>query len=302
MRRHCFCRAVSPFVAAAAVFLVLVLQADSLRAGAWTLGRKRVWAKLSYYTYSAERRFAGADCFGCQPGDRIPYNFNGEAGSTAIFLDLWWGLSHRLDLQVQGSYYPSVSFNDDVDDRDSDGIGDFRFGAKFLLLESPVVTSVKVVAKAPLGDFPIDAELVPVGEGQWDIDFLAQFGRSLWPLPGYANLGIGYRLRARNRETDIKPGNEWLIQAEFGYGLRRWLMLKGRLDITYGARNEFAQLKIRGSERRITYLSPSVLLFPETNTTIEAGFLYPLAGRNFPAGTVFTIGVSRTFDLDTPFP
>lgn len=277
--------------------LLILSAAGEAVAGAWTLGRGRVWTKLSYYTYSATERFAGADCFSCRPGDRVPYNFNGEAGSTAIFFDLWWGLTNRLDLQTQASYYPSVSFDDAIDDRNSNGIGDVRFGAKFRVLDGPVVTSVKVLAKAPLGGFPIDAELVPVGEGQWDFDFVAQFGHSFYPLPAYANINIGYRLRARNTDTDIKPGNEGLFQAEFGYGVTHWLMLKGFLDVTRGGRNKFGDLVIRDSQRRITYLSPVLLIFPDKNTIIEASFLYPVAGRNFPAGTVFSIGVARTFRL-----
>jgi hypothetical protein len=256
-----------------------------------------VWSKLSYYTYSARKRFAGADCFNCQPGDRLPYNFGGEAGSTALFLDLWWGVTGRLDLLMQASYYADVSFNDLVDDRSSNGPGDLRLGAKLRLWDGPIITSLKVLAKAPLGDFPIDAELVPVGEGQWDVDVWAQFGRSFYPLPAYANVNFGYRLRTRNSETDIKPGNEWLVQAELGYGLTDWLMFKGFLDVTYGKRREFGNLAIRGSERRITYLSPVLLFFPNRNTILEAGVLFPVAGRNFPAGSVFSIGVARTFSF-----
>jgi hypothetical protein len=43
-----------------------------------------------------------------------------------------------------------------------------------------------------------------------------QAGRFLWPLPSYANIDLGYRIRLANEDILRDPGDEWLVNAEIG--------------------------------------------------------------------------------------
>ncbi|HIG18085.1 MAG TPA: hypothetical protein EYQ31_12820 [Candidatus Handelsmanbacteria bacterium] len=76
--------------------------------------------------------------------------------------------------------------------------------------------TLKGGAKIPSGDFRNEDGLIPVGEGQWDFHLVLQAGRSLWPLPSYANIDLGYRIRLANEDILRDPGDEWLVNAEIG--------------------------------------------------------------------------------------
>jgi hypothetical protein len=71
-----------------------------------------------------------------------------------------------------------------------------------------------VAVKFPTGDFVNDAEVVPVGEGQYDFDFTLEAGHSFWPRPAYVSALAGYRVRRSNEQSGIHPGNEvlWLVE------------------------------------------------------------------------------------------
>ncbi|WP_238314656.1 hypothetical protein, partial [Methylobacterium crusticola] len=78
--------------------------------------------------------------------------------------------------------------------RTDTGLSDIRALAKFRLLSKPLVLAFKAGLKVPTGEFKNEDGLIPVGEGQWDFDFVGQVGRSFWPLPLYGNIDLGYRV------------------------------------------------------------------------------------------------------------
>jgi hypothetical protein len=102
--------------------------------------------------------------------------------------------------------------------------------AKFRLLEKPLLFTLKGGIKMPTGEFKNEDGLIPVGEGQWDFDLIAQLGRSFWPLPLYGNVDLGYRVRTKNDEIDRDPGDEWFLNAELGYNITRRLLLAGKYE------------------------------------------------------------------------
>ncbi|MBO6577167.1 MAG: hypothetical protein JJ896_14630 [Rhodothermales bacterium] len=68
-------------------------------------------------------------------------------------------------------------------------------------------------------------EMPALGSGQADVDAMLHYGASLWPFPGYAQAGLGYRLRSGYRALSSgdaplpEYGNEWLLHAEGGANL-----------------------------------------------------------------------------------
>ena len=198
-------------------------------AGAWTLPQGQLWTKVTLFQqeadewYLASPEYAGGQV---QPaGARRPYRFNGRYQSKAVFLEAFYGVTDRLDLGVQAPYLIQEYGDDTFLESSADaGLGDLRVFAKVRALSAPAVLTLKLGAKAPTGDFTNADGVIPVGEGQWDFDFIGQLGRSFWPLPLYANLDLGYRVRMKNEDIDRDPGDEWFFNAEVGVNLGRRLL------------------------------------------------------------------------------
>ena len=165
----------------------------------------------------------------------------------------------RLDLGLQVPYFDQ-SFANTVfaEPRTDTGLSDIRALAKLRLLAKPLVLAFKAGVKVPTGEFKNEDGLIPVGEGQWDFDFVGQVGRSFWPLPLYGNIDLGYRVRTRNEQIDRDPGDEWFLNAELGYQLVRQLMLLGKCELLR-SRPAVVFGSIEAEIKRITYLTPALL-------------------------------------------
>ena len=172
-----------------------------------------------------------------------------------------------------------------------------KLWAKFRLIDKPFLFSLKTGIKMPTGEFKNEDGLIPVGEGQWDFDFVAQLGRSFWPLPLYGNVDIGYRLRTRNDAIDRDPGDERFLNAELGYNVTAKLMLVGKYELLRSdPSTEFGTIENRSQIKRITFLMPVLLYAIDECTVVEAALWISLNGRNYSAGRQFIMGLSTTVD------
>ena len=151
--------------------------------------------------------------------------------------------------------------------------------------------------KIPTGEFRNEDGLIPVGEGQWDYDVVLQAGRSFWPLPVYANVDVGYRVRTENEDILRDPGDEWLVNAEIGYNPLQRVLLAIKLEGLYGKAGSSFGLRTESLTKRITYLSPSVAWQLAGDTAVEAALRISVGGRNFPVGNQITLGLSSSFDV-----
>ena len=184
------------------------------------------------------------------------------------------------------------------DERRSTGIGDVRLSARYNLLRlrgGSIPVSVRYTAKIPIVDFPLDAEVIPVGEGQWDHEAWLESGASFWPVPAYAVVWLGYRWRMKNEETTRDPGDEVVFLAEVGGTVGRGVGGKLVLDGIFGKTGSIQGIDVSGDEREILYLQPTVTYELAPSTALEVGTRFPLQGKNFPAGPQFTVGVFRQF-------
>jgi len=272
-----------------------------LFAGAWTLPQGQVWTKITVFQqdtdewYIASPELANGEIQ--EAGTRRPYRFNGEYESRAVFVEGFYGVTDRFDLGVQIPYF-AQQFADDtrLDPPSDSGFGDVRMFAKWRAFSAPALFTLKAGAKIPTGEFRSEDGVIPAGEGQWDFDLIGQVGRSFWPLPLYANLDVGYRVRLENDEIDCDPGDEWFFNAELGYNVTRRILLMAKLEGLRGqASTDFGSIKNRSQIKRITYFSPALSVGLNEQTTLEVGVRYTLNGRNFPAGRQVTLGLSSSF-------
>ncbi len=275
------------------VGLILLSAATDVDAGAWTLPRGQFWSKLTYFQQQTEEWYVGQGRSGA-PGTRAHYDFDGRYESRAVFFEGLYGVTDRLDFGLQVPYFDQSFANAAfAKPRTDTGLSDIRALVKLRLLARPLVLAFKASVKVPTGEFKNEDGLIPVGEGQWDFDFVGQVGRSFWPLPLYGNIDLGYRVRTRNQQIDRDPGDEWFLNAELGYRIVRQLVLLGKCEVL---RSKPALVfgGIEAEIKRITFLTPALLYAIGQRTTAEVAVRFSLNGRNFPAGRQFVLGLATT--------
>ena len=285
--------------------LLGVLLPQLVSAGAWTLPKGHIWTKATFMHQSTNEEYVGVGGAGRPPdpsityqaGDRARYRFDGSYSSRAVFLDVFYGVTDRVDIGVQVPFFRQ-QFQDAAlltgfgEPRRATGFSDIRGFMKVGLLTGPTVGSIKLGFKAPTGNFQNADGLIPVGEGQWDFDFIVQLGRSLWPVRAYANVDAGFRLRMRNKKIDRDPGNEWFFMGEFGYSPHKQLLMSVKVEGVRGKAATTFGIKTIQDVKRVTYISPTLVIGPFNNLNIEAALRISVNGRSFPAGRMLVLGAS----------
>ena len=274
-------------------------------AGAWTLPRNHVWCKAAFLSQTTDEEYVGAAGSGRGPdpgriynvGNRARFRFNGRYRSRALFFDLFYGATDRIDVGLQLPFFKQEYQDTPLltgfgEPRKATGFGDVRGFLKVNLLNRRTVGTVKLGFKAPSGEFVNEDGLIPVGEGQWDFDAIVQLGRSFWPMPVYVNADVGYRLRLRNAETDRDPGNEWTFLAEAGVQVRRSTLVGVKIHGVRGRAATVFGVRIQSDIKRITYISPGISLGPFRGMTLETAMNISVHGRNYPAGWMAVVGIS----------
>jgi len=269
------------------MLLLLSCAAHSAEAGAWTLSKGVNWLKVGLMLQdTTERYFIN--------GERIPYFFDGRNQTRALFFEYVRGITDRWDVKAQLPFF-NIAFDDIADERTSNGLGDLRIESRYNLVRDPLVLTVGGAIKFPTGEFVNDAEIVPVGEGQYDFDVFVEVGRSLWPVRGYVTGKIGYRFRTKNQEIDIDFGDELIWRVEGGYQFAARIYSKIVLRGLHGFESTSFGLAIDSLRRRVVYLEPGASFTLSPSRAIEVTVPISIAGRNWPAGPVININFTQTF-------
>ncbi len=260
----------------------------------WPQGKGNFWAKISYFRHQTTEQFRSN-------GDKRPFLVgNGESRSSAVFVDALVGVTDRLDVWAQVPYF-DLAFDDDADDRRSTGVGDIRLSARYALFSlrsGSLRISGRFTAKIPVIDFPISAEQIPVGAGQWDYTAWIEAGLSLYPLPAYAVLWLGRRWRTLNEKTTRDPGDEFALLAEFGVmSIVGGLGGRVTLDGIFAETGSIQGIAVSSDEAEILYFAPGLMYQITSSTALEAAIRIPLRGKNFPAGSPLMIALYHTGSL-----
>ena len=198
-----------------------------------------------------------------------------------------------LDAWVQVPFH-RLQFDDVVRERTSTGIGDprifLRVGPSALGVDPGFPLAVRGGVKFPVDDFPVDAEIIPLTEGQRDWELLVELGHSFYPAPIYVMGWVGYRWRETNATIARKPGDERLVYAAAGGGFGR-LTWKLAVDGLFGEPPERTRfgITLENDTRRLVQLLPTIG-WPVGPGTVELGGRLPVSGRNLPAGPALTLG------------
>lgn len=257
--------------------------------GQWPVGQGSYWVKGTFFRHTTTEEYRSN-------GDKREFlSRDAVSRSNAYFLDVLVGVTDRLDVWAQIPYF-DLSFDDAAGDRTSTGVGDIRLSARYNLFQlrgGSIPVSARFTAKVPVADLTIDAEVIPVGEGQWDYEAWLESGISLWPMPLYSVVWLGYRWRTLNEETTREPGDEVTFLAEVGG--TEWVGgLGGKivLDGIFGRAGAIQGIQLGPDDRReILYVAPTALYSLTPSTTLEVGVRIPVRGKNFPAGAPFQMGL-----------
>ena len=284
--------------------LFLLLSSGPVWACAWTFQKGKVWTKLTFMTQDTNDSYIGVPRPNVPRGERAPNLLNGEYRSRTFFFDAFYGITDNFNIGIQVPFFNQTFEDDELTTLfggpvSSTGFSDIRVFLKHKVTNGPVVSSLKFGFKAPTGKFENTQGLIPVGEGQWDFDFILQVGRSFWPFRGYANVDAGYRLRMKNTEVERDPGDEFFWIAEFGYQWTEKWMTVVKYEGIRGQETTSLGLQLSGDVKKIQYISPAALFQINESSAIEAGIRFSISGQNFPAGPVFQVGLNYQGSLLT---
>ncbi|TVP58483.1 MAG: hypothetical protein EA351_03655 [Gemmatimonadales bacterium] len=260
--------------------------------GQWVTAPGEGWVDVGTFYHDTRESYD-------HTGTRKEIFADGHARTLSVFTTLNVGILRGLDVWAQVPFH-HLRFDDLARERTSSGLGDPKFFVRispelFRGASLPLPVALRGGVKLAGGDFDVDAEIIPLGEGQRDLELMLELGHSLYPRPYWVAGWIGHRWRDPNFEARRRPGNEWFwyaaLGADFGTisaqlageGLSSdpW-MIDGLLLET--ARREMVQL------------------LPRVGIEVQGGDAYvgarvPIRGQNLPAGAAVTFGYFRTLSL-----
>ena len=313
-------------VAPLLIVALSVLLPQMASAGAWTLEKGQVWSKITVISQSTDQHY-NAD------GEAVDMPADARYQSQQVYFDIRYGVTDQIDVGLQIPYL-SNKFIDKDESNDvatpppaletESGLGDIRGFAKINLVNSAdLVGTLKLGFKAPMGDYREVPEALSITGGQWDFDVVAQLGRSFYPVPVYANLDLGYRLRGEYADSDFEsdcnpdrnqdddpnnncnpdrsytPGAEFVLNAEAGYSPMDKLLVALKYESIIGA--EYDAISNPGTREKVSqsvsYLAPTVLVGLHPNVSLEAQARMAVSGNRYFAGPTYAVGLSFAGNL-----
>lgn len=247
------------------------------------------WVQLSLYGQRADEFFNHL-------GDRQPFLASSRFDTRSVFVTGAVGLVDGVELWAQ---VPTHHLNVDATSGGSTttGVGDLRFAARVgpELFGLDVPLAVRAGLKLPGSDFPVDATVLPLTEGQTDFEVSVESGRSLGGLPMYVMGWVGYRWRGTNQEVLRQPGDERYAHLAVG-GLAGDLTWEVATDGLWGTAPLAHGVRLNGERRRLIQLLPTVG-YGVGPGRLEFTGLIPVSGRNLPAGVGLSMGYRTTWGL-----
>ncbi len=226
--------------------VLIVLGLAGAQAGfgqAWLQAKGHAYIKLSLSNVTASEQYRF-------DGEIKPYADNVEGDAffdESLYLYGEYGLTDNLTL-VALIPYKTIRVLDAAFAYESQGLGSvmigLRTGIKNLvgLTKNQHALSANFMLTVPTG---YTRNFTPsIGPGQVDFQTTINYGLSLWPFPGYAQLGLGYRYRSAlygfstatacqegsdiNCFADVEPkfDDELLFSGEAGLNLGRWALVQ----------------------------------------------------------------------------
>lgn len=274
-----------PWAVRALAALALLAVAGAPARGQWVEPPGEGWVDVTVYHHDTRERYTST-------GDTRAFFADGRAVATSAYVTAAAGLLPGVDAWVQAPVQ-RLEFTDVGGERVRSGLGDTRLylrASPTRWLGFPLPLAVRGGVKLPVGDFSVDSEVIPLGDGQRDWELMLEAGHSFHPVPVYVNGWIGYRWRERNGATRRDFGDEafFLVQAGGSTGVER-LGFRVILEGWEGGTPVIEGVSVPSAARRMLQVTPS-LQYPVGPGIASLGARAPLTGENLPAGTALVVG------------
>ncbi len=245
------------------------------------------WVQLTVFHLNTRDQFG-------PNGRSAPYFADGHLITTSLIATAVVGIVRGVDVWAQLPVH-TVRFEEASGARASTGLGDPRFyvrvGPELVGIRPgtlPVALAVRGGVKFPGAEFPVDAQLIPITEGQRDWELLLEFGKTFDPLPLYAMGWVGYRWREENTKIGRDPGDERF--AYLAAGTRHGpVTLRVGVQALWGSTPRNLSFAIPTARRRMFEILPTVARRVGPGE-VQVGSRIPVTGRNLPGGVAFSFG------------
>jgi hypothetical protein len=247
------------------------------------------WLQVSVYGQRATEAF-GPD------RQRLPFLADAEFNTRSVFVTGAVGVVDGLEVWAQLPVH-HLSVNASSGRSTSSGLGDVRVAARVgaELFGADLPVALRFAAKVPGSEFPVDATVLPLTEGQADLEVSLESGRALGELPLYVVAWAGYRWRTENVAAARKPGSESFAHFAVG-GLAGRFSWEVAADGLWGGPPLAQGITLTQERRRLLQLFPTVGYGVGPGRLEVTGQL-PLSGRNLPASYGLSAGYRISWGL-----
>ena len=238
--------------------------------------------QLSVFSQQADDHF---DEF----GTREPFFLDSETSTTSLYATAAVGVAWGVDVWAQAAVH-RLRITAGGGETRRTGLGDVRVAARASaeLLGSSAPVAVRFGIKIPGSSFPVDARILPLTEGQTDLEMSVETGRSVAGGAFYLLGWAGYRWRLASEVQARDPGNELFGHAAVGgsRGAFRWEL---GVDALRGAPPFVQGLELVNEQRRLVQFTPDIALSVGSGE-VDLALQLPVSGRNLPSDPSVSMG------------
>jgi protein XagA len=278
--------AILALIAAVATGLVWTEQAE---AGAWTQKQGTGFFKLNSQMLR---------------GDKLR-EVNGLKSAIPTLADYTaslyaeYGLSDDLTLVGYLPFFKRITLNEQVGrpsgfvyfaGDEVSGIADAQAGVRYRLLQyGPTVFSAELVLGLPLGD-DSQANGLLSGDGEINQRLTLQLGHSLYPVPAYFNIDLGFNNRLKGYSDEV------VYSLETGYTIANRAMVILRLSGIESLENGDDSVSggmggLYANDQSFLSLGPELVYNVGARSGISLSAVHTLRVRNGLEAPVFSLGV-----------
>ena len=229
-------------------------------------------------------------------GARQPFLGGSRFDTRSAYVTAAYGIAPGLEVWAQLPVH-RLTATGAAGRSEGSGLGDTRVALRVSpdLVGWSAPFAVRFGAKLPGTDLPVDARVLPLTEGQRDLEVSVESGWSPDALRAYVVAWVGYRWRSENESERFRPGDERFAHAAVG-GSVGLVSLQLGIDALWGLSPHDQGLVLDGARRRLVQLVPT-LGADVGPGRLEVTTPIPLSGQNLPAGVGVGIGYRALWGL-----